>query len=231
MAPMTRLTVLGTGRLLARVRTLSEEIARMRIRLSAVLTQLERRRHNATDVQHLAWAHAGAGAAGALVLAAIVAMPVLTVRPRRQRRWAHPGVTLTDRARRLGRALGRVAHDPDRLAAQPPPSMLGIPLKTLAALVLTAAQILAEMRERRRRNEAAALRDGMHPGRATGVASAPAPMGQGFHRGLHRSHEAQGSAFSNQRATLTLSIREHEKERSSTRGAAANPFVPYRRDK
>jgi len=92
------------------------------------------------------------------VLAAIVAtsVAILKVSRRRQRRWAHQGVTLTDRARRLGRALGRVAHDPDRLAAQPPPSMLGIPPKTLVALVLTTAQILAEtMRERRRRHEAA----------------------------------------------------------------------------
>ena len=162
-----------------RVRTLSQEIARMRIRLTAVLTELDRRRHNATDVKHLARAHAGAVAAGALVLAAIVATPVaiLKVRRRRQRRWAHQGVRLTDSARRLGRALGRVAHDPDRLAAQPPPRTLGIPPKTLVALVLTTAQILAEMRERRRRNEAARRRDGMHPGRATGVASAPAPDG------------------------------------------------------
>jgi len=164
------------------VRTLSEEIARMRIRLTAVLTELDRRRHNATDVKRLAREHAGAVAAGALVLAAVVATPVLKVRRRRQRWWAHQGVTLIDRARRLGRALGRLAHDPDRLAVQPPPRMLGIPLKlvallkTLAAL-LTAAQILAEtMRERRRRNEAALHRDGMHPDRATGVAS-PAPDG------------------------------------------------------
>ena len=169
----------GVTRLVAtdsRVQTLSQEIARLRIRLTAALTELDRRRHNATDAKHLAREHAGAVAAGALVLAAIVATSVLKVRRWRQRRWAHQGVTLTDRARRLGRALGRVAHDPDRLAAQPRPRMLGIPPKTLAALVLTTAEILAEaMRERRRRNEAAPRRDGMHPGRATGVASAPAP--------------------------------------------------------
>ena len=172
--------VVATDRIGTRMRTLSHEIARMRIRLTAVLTALDRRRHNATDGKHLARAHAGAVAAGALVLAAIVATPVaiLKVRRRRQRRWAHHGVTLTYRARRLGQALGRVAHDPDRLAAQPPPRMLGIPPKTLAALVLTTAQILAEtMRERRRRHEAAPRRDGIHPGRATGVASAPAPDG------------------------------------------------------
>ena len=166
--------VVATDRKGTRVRTLSQEIARMRIRLTAVLTELDRRRHTATDGKHLARQHAGAVAAGALVLAAIVATPVLKMRRRRQRGWAHLGVTLTDRARRLGRALGRVAHDPDRLAAQPPPPMLGMPPKTLAAL-LTAAQILAEtMRERRRRRE---RRDRMHPGRATGVGSAPVPDG------------------------------------------------------
>jgi len=176
--------VVATDREGTRVRTLGQEIARMRIRLTAVLTELDRRRHNATDVKHRAREHAGAVAMGALVLAAIVATPVLKVRRRRQRRWAHRGVTLIDRERRQARALGRVAHDPDRLAAQLPPRILGIPQKTLAALLktlaalLTAAQILAEtMRERRRRNEAAPRRDGMHPGRATGVASAPAPDG------------------------------------------------------
>jgi hypothetical protein len=161
--------IVATDRKGTWVPTLSEEIA---IRLKAVLTALDRRRHNATEVKHLARVHAGAVAAGALVLAAIVATPVLKVR---RRRWAHQGVTLTDRARRLGRALGRVAHD--RFAAQPPPRMLGIPPETLAAL-LTAAQILGEtVRERRRRHEVAARRDGMHPGRGTGVASAPAPDG------------------------------------------------------
>jgi len=181
--------IVATDREATRVRTLSQEIARMRIRLNAVLTELDRRRHYATDVKHRAREHAGAVAAGALVLAAIVATPVLRVRRRRQRRWTHQGVTLIDRARRLGRALGRVAHDPDRLAVRPPPRMLGIPLKlvallkTLAAL-LTAAQILAEtMRERRRRNQAAARRDGVHPDRATGVASA---VGDGC-RGSWRS--------------------------------------------
>jgi hypothetical protein len=173
------------------MRTLSQEIARMRIRLTAVLTELDRRRHNATDVKHLARAHAGAVAAGALVLAAIVATPMLKVRRRRQRRWAHQGVALTDRVARV--ALRTI---PIALHAQPPPRMLGIPPKTLAALVLTTAQILAEtMRERRRRNEAAPRRDGVHPGRATGVPALLRQMGHGFHRGLHRSHEAQGSAI------------------------------------
>ena len=167
----------------------------MRIRLNAVLTELDRRRHHATDVKHLAREHAGAVAVGALVLAAIVATPVLKVRRRRQRRWAHQGVTLTDRARCLGRALGRVAHDPDRLAAQPPPRMLGIPPKTLAALLTTAqiplrpgASDVAAMRPRRA--VMACIR-----GALPMLPALLRQMGRGFHRGLHRSHEAQGSAY------------------------------------
>ena len=167
-----------------RVQTLGQEIARMRIRLTAVLTELDRRRRNATDVTQRAREHAGAVVAGALVLAAIVATPFLKVRRRRQRRWARQEGPLIDRALRLERALGRLAHNPGRLAAPPPPHILGIPLQTLAALLktlaalLTAAHILAETtRERRRRNEVAPRRDGVHPGRATDVASAPAPDG------------------------------------------------------
>ena len=131
----------------ARVRALSEEIAQVRTGLTAMVT----------DGKHLAREHTGAVAAAALALAAIVATPVASVwlRRRRRHRWASQVDTLNDRASRLGRALGRVAHDPDRLAARPP--RLGIPPKTLAALLLTMGQILAEtMRQRRRRrNEAA----------------------------------------------------------------------------
>ena len=94
---MTR--IVATDRKGTWVSTLSEEIARMRIRLTAVLIALDRRRHNATAVKPLARAHAGAVAAGALVLAAIVATPVAILEGRRRRRWAHQGVTLTDGAR------------------------------------------------------------------------------------------------------------------------------------
>jgi hypothetical protein len=149
----------------ARVRALSEEISQVRTRLTAVVTELDRRRHHATDVKHLAREHTSAVAAAALVLATLVATPVVVVwrRRRRQRRWPSQVVTLTDRASRLGRALGRAAHDPDRLAARPP--MLGIPLKTVAALVLTMSQIVAEtMRQRRRHTETAARHEDLRPG-------------------------------------------------------------------
>src|SRR4030095_13383967 len=117
--------IVATDRKGTRMPTLSEAIARMRIRLTAVLTEPDRRRHDATDVQLVVRAAADAGAAGPLVLAAIVATPVaiLKVRRRRQRRWAHQGVTLIDRARRLGRALGRGAHDPDRPSREPAPPL------------------------------------------------------------------------------------------------------------
>lgn len=148
----------------ARVRALSDEIAQVRTGLTAMVTELDRRRHHATDVKHLAREHTGAAAAAALTLAAIVAAPVAIVwlRRRRRHRWASQVDTLSDRASRLGRALGRVSHDPDRLAARP--HRLGIPPKTLAALVLTLGQILAEiMRQRRRRSEAVS-RETIHRG-------------------------------------------------------------------
>ena len=170
--------VVATDRKGTRVRTLSEEIARMRIRLTAVLTELDRRRHNATDVKHLAREHAGAVAAGALVLAAIVATPVpqgatpATASVGASGRHTHrqsasPGAGARARCAR--------SRSPCRAAAA---TYARDPAEDAGRTLLTTAQILAEtMRERRRRHEAAPRRDGMHPGRATGVASAPAPDG------------------------------------------------------
>jgi hypothetical protein len=101
---MTR--IVATDRKGTWVATLSEGIARMRIRLTAVSTALDRRRHNATDVKPLARAHAGAVAAGALVLAAIVATPVAILKVRRRRRWAHQAVTTHRRSTSSGSGAG-----------------------------------------------------------------------------------------------------------------------------
>jgi hypothetical protein len=139
-----------------RVRALGDEITQVRRWLNALVTELDRRRHNATDLKHLAREHAGAVAAGALVLVALIATPVALARMRRQRqrRWSYRGAELADRTRRLGRALGRVVTDPDRLAPPPPPRRLGIAPTTLASVALTAAQVLAgAVLEWRRRQE------------------------------------------------------------------------------
>jgi hypothetical protein len=139
-----------------RVRALGDEITQVRRWLNALVTELDRRRHNATDLKHLAREHAGTVAAGALVLVALIATPVALarMRRRRQRRWSYRGAELADRTRRLGQALGRVVTDPDRLAPPPPRRRLGIPPTTLASVALTAAQVLAgAVLEWRRRQE------------------------------------------------------------------------------
>jgi hypothetical protein len=139
-----------------RVRALGDEITQVRGWLNALVTELDRRRHNATDLKYLAREHPGAVATGALVLVALIATPVALarMRRRRQRRWSYRGAELADRTRRLGQALGRVVTDPDRLAPPPPRRRLGIPPTTLASVALTAAQVLAgAVLEWRRRQE------------------------------------------------------------------------------
>jgi hypothetical protein len=146
--------VVETDDQVSRLRELSDEIARVRLSLTAVVTELDRRRHHATDVQHLAREHAGTVAAVALMLAAVLAMPVVLFKVRRRRQRVRRRLELIDKAHRLGRALGRVAHDPDRLAAPPSPRVLKLPPKQVAALALTTAQIIASLvLEWRRRRE------------------------------------------------------------------------------
>jgi hypothetical protein len=148
--------IVETNGMSSRMRALGDEITEVRRWLNALVTELDRRRHNATDLKHLAREHAGALATGALVLAVLIATPVALARARRrrQRQWSYRGAELTERARRLGRALGRVVSDPDRLAALPPPRRLGVAPATLASAALAAGQLLTNVvLEWRRRQE------------------------------------------------------------------------------
>jgi hypothetical protein len=137
----------GTTRVVAtngsgtRVRELGEEITQVRGRLDALVVELDRRRHRVTNVKrHLRRHGRSAAVVGGLILAALAIAPVVLVRTRftRRRTWSHKAAKLRDKASRLGRALGRVAQDPERLA--PPPAIFGP--KTVVAVVLTLAQIL-----------------------------------------------------------------------------------------
>jgi hypothetical protein len=139
----------GTNRIVqanganGKVRELGEEITRVRNRLDALVIELDRRRHHLTNVRHQMRRHAGTVAVGALVVVSFaVAVPVTLAR-RRQRRTmlAYRGRELRDKAKTLGQALGRIAHDPDRLA---PPKQPVIGANTIVAIALTAAQILAK---------------------------------------------------------------------------------------
>lgn len=127
----------------ARVRELGEEITHVRNGLDALVVELDRRRHLVTNLKRQLRRHAGTIAVGAVVVAALVVTPIVLsrTRSRRRRALARHGADLSGKARRLGQALGRIAHDPDRLAP-PPPRTLGT--NTLVAIALSVAQVLAQ---------------------------------------------------------------------------------------
>jgi hypothetical protein len=124
------------------VRELDEEITQVRGRLDALVVELDRRRHRMTNMRRLVRHHASTAAAvGVLIVAALAVAPVVLARSRTRRRtWSREATRLRDKATRLGHALGRVVHDPDRLAPPPQPPMFGP--KTLFAIGLSLAQII-----------------------------------------------------------------------------------------
>lgn len=129
----------GSG---TRVRELDEEITQVRDRLDALVVELDRRRHRVTNVRRLVGHNARTVAAvGVLIVAALAVAPVVLARSRTRRRtWSRGATRLRDKANRLGHALGRVVHDPDRLA--PPPQSPIFGTKTLFAIGLSLAQII-----------------------------------------------------------------------------------------
>ena len=126
-----------------RVRALGDEITDVRRRLDALVMELDRRRHNVTDWRRHLRRHAGTVAVGALVVAVAVAAPVLFSRTRTRRRSSlvARGAELTQKARRFGQALGRIADDPDRPA--PAASAVGLGSRTVVAVAAMMAQVLA----------------------------------------------------------------------------------------
>lgn len=127
-----------------RVRELGEEITHVRDRLDALVVELDRRRHRVTDLKRHVRRHARSIAIGVLVVAALAgaaSVVLARTRPTRREKLARRGAELKGKARSLGHALGRIAHDPDRLA---PPRQPFIGASTLVAIGLTAAQILAK---------------------------------------------------------------------------------------
>ena len=127
-----------------RVRALGDEITDVRRRLDALVMELDRRRHNVTDWRRHVRRHAGTVAVGALVIAVSVAAPVLLARMRTRRRASSlmtRGAEFTQKARRLGHALERIADDPDRLA--PRTAAAGLGSRTLVAMATMIAQALA----------------------------------------------------------------------------------------
>ena len=108
----------------ARVVALGAEATAARERLDVLVAELRRRRDELMDWRTQLRRHRRA--LTIVVLGGVVAMTAagLAVQIARNRR--HAGLAarvaeLTDKAERLGRALGRVVEDPDRLAPVAPP--------------------------------------------------------------------------------------------------------------
>ena len=133
-----------------RVRQLGDEITDVRRRLDALVMELDRRRHNVTDWKRHVRRHGSSIAIGALVVAVAVVAPFLVSKVRLRRRpstLAVRGAELTDKARRLGRAFERIAHDPDRLApsaAAAATTAVGVGTRTVVAIAAMIAQLLAK---------------------------------------------------------------------------------------
>jgi len=128
-----------------RVRALGDEITDVRRRLDALVMELDRRRHNVTDWKRHLRRHAGTVAIGAFVVGVSVAAPILFSRTRSRRRKVSSlvarGADFTQKTRRLGQALERIADDPDRLA--PTAAAAGLGSRTIVAVAAMLAQVLA----------------------------------------------------------------------------------------
>ena len=107
----------------ARVGALGAEATAARERLDVIVAELRRRRDELMDWRMQLRRHRRGLT---IVLAGVVAiasagLAVQITRSRRQAGLAARVAELTDKAERLGRALGRVVEDPDRLAPVAPP--------------------------------------------------------------------------------------------------------------
>lgn len=110
----------------ARVRELGHEITDVRRRLDALVTELDRRRHNVTDWRWYLRRHAGTIALGGLAIALAMAAPVVLAR--------------AGGRRRRGKAAERSA------AASPhpePTTAAGLGARTAVAVASTVAEVLA----------------------------------------------------------------------------------------
>jgi hypothetical protein len=131
----------------ARVRELDQETGAVRRQLDDLLSELDRRRHEALDwrLQVRRHGRALAFAAGGIAAAATLVVALYRARARRQATLAARLSDLTDRGDRLRRALARIIEDPDRLAPEEPrtgSSGPALDAPTIASLALAAARVL-----------------------------------------------------------------------------------------
>jgi hypothetical protein len=95
-------------------RTLEAEVDRVRDELTSLVAELDRRRHELFDVKLQVRRHAGPVALSLLAIGATAA-GAMALRVRRARR----ARALPARGRRIGRAVGRLLEQPERVAVEP----------------------------------------------------------------------------------------------------------------
>jgi hypothetical protein len=143
----------------ARVGALGAEATAARERLDVLVAELRRRRDELMDWRTQVRRHRRGLSVvlGGVVALAAAGLTLQIARSRRQAGLAARVAELTDKAERLGRALGRVVEDPDRLApAAPPksrwaavPAALSVALPVVRVLLPHLAAALARPSRRR----------------------------------------------------------------------------------
>lgn len=150
----------------ARVVALGAEATAARDRLGSLVAELGRRRDEVMDWRTQLRRHRRVLTIvlGGVVAMAAAGLAVQITRSRRQTGLAARVAELTDKAERLGRALGRVVEDPDRLAPVAPrktrwaaiPAALSLALPVVRVLLPHLAAALAPTSRRRQRAASAA---------------------------------------------------------------------------
>ena len=128
----------------ARVGALSAEATAARERLDGLIAELRRRRDELMDWRTQLRKHRRGLTIvlGGVVALAGAGLAVQIARSRRQAGLAARVAELTDKAERLGRALGRVVEDPDRLAPVAPTKTRWAAMPTALSVALPVVRVL-----------------------------------------------------------------------------------------
>ena len=127
----------------ARVGALGAEATAARERLDVLVAELRRRRDELMDwwTQLRRHRRGLTIVLGGVVALAAAALAVPIARSRRQAGLVARVAELTDKAERLGRALGRVVEDPDRLAPVAPPKTRWAALPAALSVALPVVRV------------------------------------------------------------------------------------------
>jgi len=128
----------------ARVGALGVEATAARERLDVLIAELRRRRDELMDWRTQVRRHRRGLTVvlGGVVALAAAGLTLQIARSRRQAGLAARVAELTDKAERLGRALGRVVEDPDRLAPVAPTKTRWAAMPTALSVALPVVRVL-----------------------------------------------------------------------------------------